>query len=324
MKQLAAGRCRAPWPEWAASGIIVGQGNALGLPSDTGVTLLDTATGRINPIVVPVPPSAHAVALHAGVARIAFARHDRVGLLNVEGVLVRSVPTSLQGTVRALAFSFTGHRLWIGLERAEGEQPHTMVTLDGGTLELMSEVRVEGVPQALHHVAPHPTRADVAALNVMCGQDGAWLTLVDSGSQTVLRSVRSPDHPFAFGGFRCDGTAFAYLRHDGVELVDLSSGETVAIHELAGPWSNGYAGAFVGDRLVIVAESSDTPGKYIFRSLTDDDLSLVEDREALLLGEVVTRVLPQGYFEAQQIVRKNRISPADRKPEERRWTLYSW
>lgn len=322
---LLTSGCRAPWPEWCAKGAIVGQGGSVGLPSDSGLKIVNPATGLEREAAIPIPPDALVVALHSGLRRVACATREGLSVLAFDGTTIAQTPVPLSATTRALSFDSSGRRLWIGLEVADHPRPHVLACADAGTLELEGSVPVEGVYQGYDTIWSHPTRADVVAIVVACGQDGAWLTFAEAGAaglSILFPGVWSPDHPFSFAGFRQDGSAFACLFEDRVELLAFPTCARIAVHELTDDWIYCITGVFVGNQLLITTNASDTSGEdNKLRALAQTDLSVLHEDRFAALGGGVVRLLPGGLVETQRVIRKDRISPADRKPQEVLWGI---
>jgi hypothetical protein len=180
-----------------------------------------------------VPISADCLAVHPDLGKIAILAKDELLIADSLGKTLVSASSPLKfGKSRSLLFDRTGRLLFLSGELADAENsesPHVVSMLDSASLRLLDSTAIEGSSEGYHFIGYHPHRK-LIMIDVACGQDGSWLTLLKHDECGFGQRVclAAPNDPFCPAGFSMDGNFLACVRSDRISVWDSTQGQSIA------------------------------------------------------------------------------------------------
>jgi hypothetical protein len=195
-----------------------------------------------------------------------------LALYDPAGKRLAAVRMPEEGAVfpHALHFGAAGAGcLWVALVDEGG---HVAAAFDAGTLARLGETSLgpSFPPPAWFEVFPHPVE-DVGVFAIQCGQDGAWLKVVERGPKLALRKQKldTKQGTVELVGFSADGALAAF-----------ASGQTLGLRAwpaLDAPKKKRLDGSVVGAGIVgdaiglAIAEVTRAPSAIELRRFPDGE-----------------------------------------------------
>jgi len=230
-----------------------------------------------------VDPSGARVALTGVVSGASF-----VVTLDAGGERRRSALSALaEGglTAHAVAFDRSGDRLWVS---AESSDATALVLLDASSHEVLGVVRSAAFPPpALHELHVHP-QDDAVLLLAACGEGGTFARVAgwSDGPPILLPTALDAGSVSAgFVGFSADGARVHLVEADELRTHAWPGLEELSTVELADDFVSSYAGAVLGDRILVDGEEAES----------GEDAVMTFDRSAIR-GARVKPPVPGGMW----------------------------
>ncbi|MFO0679785.1 MAG: hypothetical protein U0169_24890 [Polyangiaceae bacterium] len=186
---------------------------------------------------------------------------------------------------RAIAFDRRGTRIWLALE---GPTETVVALLDAGTLAIVGEARSAAFPRpSLHELHVHPVD-DAVLLLAACGEDGTFGRVVGFAGDTVSPVPGALDTgsvSAGFVGYSARGARVFLAEADEIRTHAWPGMEELASVHLADEFVSSYAGAVVGDVVLVDGEDVDS----------QEDAVMQFDVSATV-GHVIRGVVPAGMW----------------------------
>jgi hypothetical protein len=188
-------------------------------------------------------------------------------------------------TARALAFDRSGKRLWIS---AESEKETALVLVDARTHARVGVARSAAFPPpAMHELHLHP-QDDAVLLVAACGEDGTFARIAGWAGgdvEAIATALDAGGIPAGFVGFSADGARVHLAEADELRTHAWPGLEELSSVELADDFVSSYAGAVLGDQILVDGEDAET----------HEDAVMTFDRSALV-GKLVIGDVPSGMW----------------------------
>jgi hypothetical protein len=186
---------------------------------------------------------------------------------------------------RAVTFDRQGTRLWIS---AESDAHTVVVFVDARTHAVLGSARSAPFPPpSAHELHVHPVD-DAILLLAACGQDGTFARIVGWSGDAVESVPSALDEgatPAGFVGFSADRARVHLVEADALRTHAWPGLHELSSVELKGDFVASYAGAVLGDRVLVDGEDSDA----------GEDAVMSFDRSALL-GSILSGPVPSGMW----------------------------
>lgn len=244
---------------------------AAGLPLVADVTLPGDrrfATDAVGPYDSPYEASGVLDAvLHPDGEAIAIVAHGEVLLVGLDGV-VRAEAVLDDTLLHRACFGPDGKTLWLATNDDDG---HAVTALDGASLAVLGRTKRLGeFPDPAFFTAhPHPSD-DVGVFAVMCGQDGAWVKVIErtaKGPAPRKQKLHASSGHAELYGF---GAGVAASGVWGSSKLTLRSWPELASTKSKQLEGECRGGVVIGDDVYLaIAELTDAPSKLAIHALAD-------------------------------------------------------
>jgi hypothetical protein len=209
-----------------------------------------------------------------------------------DGERARSRVDALAGpgfAAKALAFDRSGTRLWIS---AESETASALVLIDARSHDVLGVVRSAAFPPpSMHELYVHP-QDDAVLLVAACGEEGTfarvagWAGNDGAAVSKIDTALDAGGIPAGFVGFSADGARVHLAEADELRTHAWPGLEELSSVELADEFVSSFAGAVMGDRILVDGEDAESR----------DDAVMVFDRSAIVGSLVYGDDVPRGMW----------------------------
>ena len=186
---------------------------------------------------------------------------------------------------QGIAFDRSGQRLWIS---AESATETAIALVDARTHALLAVVRSAPFPPpSMHELMLHPTDDAVLVL-AACGEDGTFARVAkwtDGRLEAVPTALDEGSIPAGFVGFSTDGARVHLAEADELRTHAWPGLQELSSVELADDFVSSFAGAILGDRILVDGEDSEAR----------EDAVMVFDASALR-GKLAYPPVPAGMW----------------------------
>jgi hypothetical protein len=190
------------------------------------------------------------LAFHPDGRQIAVSAVDGLHLVSPGNDWLILGVAELGGAPRGILFDRKAELLWASYETSAGR--NEVAAIDAATFQLLDRVPVGGVQGSHHTLEIHPTW-EALSVEVSCGQDGTWLSFIESRDRAFrpMPGIERAGLPFGMVGFAPNGRWLALLRPERVQILswpDLS--ELAAMTPPSEKVLFDWLASYVGDRFV--------------------------------------------------------------------------
>jgi hypothetical protein len=172
----------------------------------------------------------------------------------------RSTLESLVGpgfTAQAIAFDRSGARLWLS---AESTTETAVLLLDARTHAALGVARSAAFPPpSMHELMLHPSEDAVLVL-AACGEDGTFARVArwsNGRLEGVTTALDEGSIPAGFVGFSTDGARLHLAEADELRTHAWPGLEELSSVEFADDFVSSFAGAILGERILVDGEDSE-------------------------------------------------------------------
>ncbi len=188
---------------------------------------------------------------------------------------------------QAIAFDRTGDRLWISADSARANET-AICLVDARSHVALGIVRSPAFPPpAMHELALHPG-GDAVLVLAACGEDGTFGRVArwSDGKLTAIPSALDEGSiPAGLVGFSSDGARVHLAEADELRTHAWPGLEELSSVEFADDFVSSFAGAVVGERILVDGEDSEA----------HEDAVMVFDASAIR-GARVFETVPTGMW----------------------------
>jgi hypothetical protein len=186
---------------------------------------------------------------------------------------------------RAVVFDRRGERLWIS---AESATETAVFAIDARSHALAGVARSPAFPPpSMHELHVHPDD-DAVLLVAACGEDGTFARVARFAADDVEAVASAMDAgtvPAGFVGFSADAARVHLAEADELRTHAWPGLEELSSVELPGDFVSSFAGAVLGERILVDGEDSELK----------EDAVMIFDRSAIR-GTLLTPPVPSGMW----------------------------